>query len=97
MRGMRGHSGAMVTLEGLHMHALCGLCLQDALSQAGAARFCGCSVETSIFLPGGFHQTLRRCFADYGLGLMNIITILFQHNKENLVIINSQKPVYLFT
>lgn len=53
--------------------------------------------ETFIFLPHGFQQTLRHCFADYGLGLMNIITILFQHNKENLVIINSQKPVYLFT
>lgn len=52
---------------------------------------------TFISLSHGFHQTLKHCFADYGLGLMNIITILFQHNKENLVIINSQKPVYLFT
>lgn len=77
------------------MHALCGLCLQDPRSLVGAAGFY--SVKTFIFLPGGFHQTLRHCFADYGLGLMNIITILFQHNKENLVIINSQKPVYLFT
>lgn len=73
------------------MHALCGLCLQDPLSQVAVL------FETFISLPHGFHQTLRHCFADYGLGLMNIITILLQHNKENLVIINSQEPVYLFT
>lgn len=80
----------MVILEGLRMHALCGLCLQDLLSQVAVL------FETFISLPHGFHQTLRHCFADYGLELMNIITILLQH-KDNLVIIKSQKPVYLFT
>lgn len=53
--------------------------------------------ETFIFLSLSFHQTLRNFRADYRPGLMNIITILFLHNKENLVIINPQKPVYLFT